>query len=589
MAKFSYQTVPAIYRRRNSFPLNWERTTSMKVGELTPTAVIEMNPSDGIYGNVHEVAQLINAFYRPVMGRAFIDVHAFFVPLRLVYNRWEEVMGENKQSAWAQQNPVDVPTYDDLGTGQANVVTDSVFDHLYGMRAMSGVSVNSFKISPLAARAFALIYDTWYRNENVVPPMQIQKGEVTASEVPNANEWAPNNYVGMLPKVMKLKDRFTSSLPAPQKGESPLIPFSAPGAVGNIGDYGLPVIPKQLANPSSDFNKADDKLIFAQNGSSGNMLYGDDAGLAASYDGNTSLSNMAAISGGGGIIPGTVYPSVYPANLFAQVTGFGADTSELRLAIQTQRILERAARYGTRYLTEYIPSTFGIQNPAAIKSVIPEYVCGWRQPVGGYQVTQTATDADGLGVADRAAFGHAQGSGRVSFTATEHGYLIFCASIRQIHVYQQGVHPMFFRKSRWDFYDPDFARISEQPIYKREVYFSGLTESDESVLGYTGAWNELRSMPNQITGQARSGAFLRDGSTRSNLDVWHFGDNYTNAPSLNSEFVQETNEYIDRTIQNMPTDGRMDEFLVQFGFILRRVAELPVDPSPGLVDHTYVR
>lgn len=570
-SNYTYRTVPNIYRRRNSFPIGHERLLSMSVGELTPVDIIEINPGDGIHGKIGMISRLLNAYYKPVVGSTFIDTHVFFVPFRLIYDRWEEVMGENKQDAWAQQNPVDVPTFDDLESGDATVVTDSVYDHLVGVPAGS-YSAKAFKLSVLPARAFALIYNYWYRNENITPPMRIQKGEVVASELPNSNEWSSANYAGMLPKVNKLKDRFTSALPAPQKGDPVYL---------NPGINQIPVLPLD-----DGFNQAES---FSSKGVHVRDVNGDSIGsIPLITNGGASDSGYLH---GGSETPGTVNsPPLYFDNLFAVSPEGGAlsiDVSRLRMAVQLQRILERSARYGTRYLSEYIPSTFGIQSRAMFTNY-PEYICGWSQPMGVHQVAQTGVDKNGTGVADLAAFGQTAGRGRISKTFTEHGYLIVCSSIRQIHVYQQGVQPMFFRKGRFDFYDTELARISEQPIYKREIFFgSGESGDEPAIFGYGEPWSELRSMPNAIRGQMRSGSTLRDGKTQSNFDLWHFGDDYENAPTLNDGFIKETRTYVDRTIQNMPTDGSMDEFLVQYYFSLSRVAELPIYGVPGLLDHTY--
>lgn len=580
-SNFSFDTTAKIYRPRTRFNLSHELITTMNVGTLYPVDIQEVYPGDEFIDKDVMVSRVISSYLRPTMGNLMMDVHVFFVPMRLVFDDWEKVFGNASPSQYSAPKYASVPMFNDNpGDGFFNTTSGTVADFIYGIppAATAPYARDSLCMSLLPARAFALIYDEWYRDQNNVNPMQIQKGEMAVSERLNSNDWTPNNYVGKLPRVRKIHDYFTSCLPAPQKGDS------VNAGVVSVKD--APVV-------TTDDNYSD----LYPSGSRYAMRFSDGESVPSSEDGYRPLvigNNRTAPSSdymtlNEQLAPGasgtTYRGNVYPVNLTALNTevmnSTGFTVNDLRLAFQAQRILERDARTGSRY-AEYIRAAFGVA-PSDARLQRPEYIAGWRCPLSVQQVAQTSEGTEGSPLASLAAFGQSQGRGRWHKAFDEHGYVFICASIRQLHVYQQGVERYLWRKTREDFYDPEYAHIGEQPVYKRELYFSA-TETDDDVFGYNEAFADLRYRPSRICGQARSGAKLPNNAD-SDLDIWHFGDYYLNAPTLNERFIEEIPDYVDRDL-SVPSTTQ-DQFLVNFYFKRDAIRPLPARGTPGLIDHTY--
>lgn len=565
-SSFTFDSTAKIYRPRTRFNLSHEKLLTMNVGTLYPIDIQEAYPGDEFIDRDAMVSRLVSSYLRPNMGNLFMDVHVFFVPLRLVFEDFASIFGNASPSQYSSPEYATMPAISDL-SGNCHFApgTGTVSDNLYGLAPTGSLKCSQVKVSLAPARAFALIYDEWFRDENNVLPMQIQKGAAADSEAFNTRDWSPNNYTGKLPKVRKIHDYFTSCLPAPQKGPEATIGFATSAPVVTGEDWltgGAGVAPETLRfyHPS------------------GVVAGGRTLGLVPDTPNNSSVgleanSNMT--------VPGI---NLAPSNLYADLSHSGATTiNDIRLAFQTQRILERDARTGSRY-AEYIRAAFGV-SPSDARLQRPEYIAGWRLPMAIHQVPQTSAGTDTSPLASLAAYGQSQGKGRWHKAAAEHGYFISVACIRQLHVYQQGCERFLTRLERDDFYDPEYAYLGEQPVYKSELYFvNGDTFSQ--IFGYNEAFADLRYRPSQVCGQARSGAKLLDGSN-SDLDIWHLGDKYNNAPTLNEQFIEETPIYVDRGI-SVPSTSQ-DQFLVNFYFKRDGIRPLPARGTPGLIDHTYGR
>lgn len=528
--QFSFGASPTVKMRRSRFDLSHDVKTSCNLGTLCPIDVQEVLPGDTFKMKTTQVVRLSTSFIRPIMDNIYMDTYYFFVPNRIVFDGWEETMGENKKSAWSNLDPPDVPTTKNSSFNFWNTVADYM-----------GLPVNSTKTLPsginiLPFRGFAMIYDQWFRNENVIDPMLIQKGNQAGSnESLNNLDWSPNNYMGKPPKVGKRKDYFTACLPAPQKGDSVQLPLGESAPVTMNIDSGS---------------------------TSGSLSY---------TSPNNNLTVIPSVS------PGT--PGVL--NLFADLSGATAtDVNDLRMAFQLQKMLEKDARYGTRY-REYLLGHFGVSNPDA-RMQIPEFLGGSRMPVNVQQVAQTNTqekDSSGSVQSPLASLGAmSQSVGRSRFTKsfTEHGFVFTCICFRQLHTYQQGINKMWQRKKRTDYYDPLFANLGEQPVWRSEIFAPGETELQGDVFGYNEAWADYRYKPSQITGQMRNDVY-------HSLSVWHLGDYYVNAPVLSKEFIEESPVNIDRSV-SVPSN-QQDNFICDFHFETQAFRVMPVYSVPGLVDH----
>ena len=548
MAKqYVMSQVPTLRRRRSRFDLSANVKTAINVGDLVPFYCQEVIPGDSMKIDSTCVSRLTSSFFKPIMDNLFLDVYFFFVPSRILYDKFVNIFGENTDSAWANKSEYSVP----MLTNQT-VSEGTVADYL-GL-PLDSLGANSH-VSILPFRAFALIYNDFFRDQNNVQPMHIQRGYTVSDENLNNRPWSPLNYTGKLPKVSKMHDYFTSCLPAPQKGNAVDVALSG---------Y-LPVIPRPEGVPV-ELLENDPTLLYAMDGSSfvsGSYPLSMDVEYA-----NTSGGTLSAKTSGG---PTTGNKSVNFSNLWADMSQATPWTvNDLRLAFQTQRMLERDSRSGSRYV-EYLQSAFGVSSGDA-RLQRPEFLGGRRSPISITQVTQTAPQTgDSTPLADVAGYSHSMSRARANKGFVEHGYVIGVCCIRQFHSYSQGIQRFWTRSKRTDFYDPVFANIGEQPVYRSELY-AGQT----GVFGYNEAWADMRQRPSVITGQ------MRPKATNS-LALWHLGDNYANAPTLSQGFIEETSDYVDRAI-TVQSD-KQAQFILDFYVKNIAIRELPTYSVPGLLDH----
>ncbi|QCS36647.1 major capsid protein [Capybara microvirus Cap3_SP_562] len=545
--QFIFGQTPSINLPRSRFDLSHSIKTAFNQGELIPVLVQECYPGDTFKVSSVPVVRTSTPYLRPVMDNNFIDLYYFFVPNRLVYHDFQAFMGENTQGPWYNQTVKD-PPFVSLPGASSGVVVGSLADYLgIPLGLKQDQTKIGTKVSKIPFRAYALIWNEWFRNENIQDPVQIEKTGGTNGII-NGNAWSPSNYTGMPAPVCKIKDYFTSCLPAPQKGPNIDIPLSQ----SLFGVY---------ATSAHKYNQESNYLTWQYSSTAAHTPLN-----AATTIGTTSSGQT--IGSASSLTPG--YNYLAPDNLEVDLSNLPGTINDLRFAFALQRMLEKDARFGTRY-TEYLQGHFGVISPDS-RLQRPEFLGGKRISLNIAQVAQTSQGTEDSPLANMAGYSLTAGQAGFSKGIVEHGFIIGVACIRQVHTYQQGLERFWLRNVRTDYYDPCFANIGEQPVYAYEL--DATTAQSKQIFGYNEAFADLRFKPNRITGYMRS-------ASNSGLDLWHFGDVYANTPVLGDDFIKENKDSLDRTLSS----DMLPNFIVDIKHNISAVRVMPTYAIPGLVDH----
>ena len=550
---------------RSRFDRSSSYKTTFNVGQIIPFYVDEVLPGDTFSIDTSKVVRM-QTLLTPVMDDIFLDTYYFFVPNRLTWNHWKQFMGENTESAWIPSVEYEVPQ---LTAPEGGWNIGTIADYMGIPTGVSGLSV-----SALPFRAYALIMNEWFRDENLSDPLNIPVTDATVQGV-NTGTFVTDVAKGGLPyTAAKYHDYFTSALPAPQKGPDVTIPVGTAGPypvvaqsniVPNPGNVGLKFVPY-----TATFNNA------------GTQWTGQVNELRGSTGASGSVGTPTAENSSFGVVTtnfqfGGAAEKIIPNNLWAIDSGEAAvaTINQLRLAFQIQKLYERDARGGTRYI-EILKSHFGVTSPDA-RLQRPEYLGGNRIPININQVVQSSsTDASGTPQGNTAAYSLTSDN-HSDFTKSfvEHGFLIGVMVARYRHTYQQGLERFWSRKDRFDYYFPVFANIGEQAIKNKEIYAQG-TEKDDEVFGYQEAWADYRYRPNRVTGEMRS-------SAPQSLDVWHLGDDYESLPSLSDSWIREDSKTVNRVLA--VSDNVSAQLFCDIYIRNLCTRPMPLYSIPGLIDH----
>lgn len=531
---------------RSTFDRSSSVKTSFNVGEVIPFFVDEVLPGDTFKVKTSKVLRL-QTMLTPMMDNVYLDTYFFFVPNRLTWNHWKQFNGENTESAWIPATEYEIPQLE--SPADSGFAVGTIADYFGIPTGVPNLSVNA-----LPFRAYALIINEWFRDQNLQDPLLIPLDDSTVEGV-NTGTFVTDVAKGGKPFIAaKYHDYFTSALPSPQKGPDVTIPV-ATGA-------NLPVVPMAEA---VDLSKATGKFMLT--GGTGQTLnpvklnYNSDQ-PSQYFVGQTSSSTINTYD---------------PMNLWAIQDGnmASATINQLRLAFQIQKLYERDARGGTRYI-EILKSHFGVTSPDA-RLQRPEYLGGNRVPINVNQVIQQS--ATGTGDTPQ---GTPVG---LSLTTdsnddfiksfTEHGFVIGLMVARYDHTYQQGLERMWSRKDRFDYYWPVFANIGEQAIKNKEIYAQGTAEDDE-VFGYQEAWADYRYKPNRVSGEMRS-------QYEQSLDVWHLADDYSQLPALSDAWIREDKSNVDRVLA--VTSANSNQLFCDVYIKNETTRPMPMYSIPGLIDH----
>lgn len=527
-----FAMVPRSDVPRSVFQTEHTHKTTLDFGWLYPIHIEEVLPGGVYQGTMAVFARLSNLLF-PLMDNARVSTFFFFVPNRIVWANWTKMMGE--QFSPSDSISFTPPTVTSPAGG---FTAGSLYDY-FGLPTAGQVTGGAtITVNSIPLRGYNAIYNQWFRDED------LQNSVYTTT----ADGTDPNNSF-LLVRRNKRHDYFTSARPWPLKGGV---------------DLTLP-----LGGEAVVKTKSTDTFTGVQNTLNWRVATTGALANTNSILNTTTGGGTSAAGAGGGNTP-----LMYPSNLFADLsTATGATINAMRLAVASQQFLEKDARGGTRY-TEILQNHFGV-HPEDARLQRPEYIGGGVSEIQTQAIPQTsATGLTGgtTPAGSLTAQAVAAGNHNFSYHATEHGFIIGLLCVDADITYQQGLHRMWTRQTRFDYYWPTFANLGEQAIRNDEIYATG-TATDTQTFGYQERWAEYRYYPSRISGKFKS-------TTALNIDEWHLAEQFLTLPALNATFITSKPPASRILAAGVSADGM--QVLVDTFFNIRRTLPLPTYSVPGL-------
>ena len=540
--------------KRSIFPLHFRNIGTCNAGRIIPfLAYSDILPGDTFKSTTSAVIRMQTPL-NPTMDDLFVDTYYFAVPHRLVWDHWKEFMGEVQDSSWQTSTVYEVPQ---ITSPSGGVTKGTVADYMGIPKGIAGL-----KYQALPFRAYTLIYNTWFRNQNLIAPAQLhtddtdRTGDNTVAEL-GGTPFKAGRIPGYLETCLPETQRPLPGMTTPSIPLGTAAPVFAGATNPNIPSTGA-----SLRFGTTDGTPIDTSLT---------DTYYNVIGQAAASD---SKATLRTILGSSTSLPSPV-KFLQPLNLYADLTqATSATINALRLSFQIQKLFEERGRNGSRYF-EVLKGEFGV-SPNLGYLQYPEYLGGKRQPLSLVQVVQNSSTDSTSPIGWTGGMSHTAFSNE-DFTKSfqEHTILIGVFVVRQYHMYDQSLNRMWSRRQKLDYATPVLYHLGEQPVYKKEIWATG-TSADDQVFGYQERWGEYKYGHETATGEMNT-------AYANSLDVWHYGDKYASMPTLAQNWFEETSDYIDRTLAVSQTLA--DQFKFDIVTEITATRPMPVYNTPGLIDH----
>ena len=540
-AEVNKYSLPKLSYRRSRHYYEKNYKTTLNTGMLIPLYANELvQPGDTFKIDMSFISREVTPL-QPVMDNLYIQFFGFAVDWLDIWNDTKTFWGENTNGAWAQT--VDYFTPQIKIPANVKITAHSLLAYLGWPQKKFATEFTTS--GGLSVNAYCLTYNEWFRNQNYIPPLEINMAGTTIT-------YDPTDVTkgGLVKNSMKFHDRFTSGVPAPERGEPVPVPL---GTSAPVRGYDNAAMLLQAYN-----NEAITGGVMSSNDSSGatGQYYRPDP--QSVFENNTLVNIVSKESG-------------KESGIYADIAdAVSAALSAQRLAIATNHILEKLAMYGGRY-REIIKACWGVES-SDLSQHIPEYLGGWRQPLNMEEVVAT-TAAENQELGNTGAMSLTNGFGNIiTKSFNQHAVILILCTIRHNQTYGQGLPRQYFKSRKYDYYWNDYAGISFQPVFNGELFLQGNAE-DKEAFSFLPPWSEYKSEENQLTGMFNPYYSTNDGDTENWLKEWTYGNKFANLPMMGKEFLEQGPENVDRTITVQSTLG--DQFLLDCQFLVTKWSEVP--------------